>query len=185
MYEKKKNLIEYHPENKTVLLREPIFHVVHVSSGGAHMERFGYNELRIDFNPSGNGAVIYGHLGSTKITVKPSPDIGYRERTLVGRRKGSKTFQIGCIGHSEFDGKEALLDALERFPDGKENDGKNSVLTLSFFLSRAFDLAREQKITPEFPSMLEEMGALKKREDFALDKDYTTLYPFRNYAPIP
>ena len=187
MYAKKKNLIEYHPENKTVFLREEIYHVVSISSRGTLLERFGYNELRVDFNPSGNGAVIYGHLGSTKITVKPSPYEG--NRILVGRRKGSKTFKIGDICASfrndELDGKEALLAALKRFPEGIEDDGTNYVLTLEFFLAKAFDLAREQKITPEFPSTPEEIETLKKREDFALDKDYTTLYPLRDYAPIP
>ena len=184
MYAKPKNLIEYHAETKTLILREPVFHVVYVSSRGAHMERFGHNELRIDFSPEGDKAIMYGHLGSTKISIKPSPDADYEERILVGRRKGSKTFKIGCIQRSEFDGKKALLKTLECFPDGKEKGGKYSVLELDFFQSKAFGLAREQKITPEFPDMIEEMNMLKERKDFALDKDYTKLYPLQDYAPI-
>ena len=183
MYASFKNLLTYDEQSKVLLVREPIFHTVWVSERGCHLERFGYNVLALDLNEKGDFAVLRGHKGKVRVTIKPSK-VEY-DRVLVGNRKKTKTIRIGELSNNGTAGKDELLQYLAAHPQGHDSNGdKSEDIALSFLRTILFRIAKEQGITDELPDTIAEDKALRSRSDFAFGKDFSDLYEVGDLLPV-
>ena len=177
-----KSKISYDPTSQILTVRNPIYHVVHISSRGYHSERFGYEEIALELGHEGERAILRGHNGKATIKIVPSK-IEY-DRVLVGMRKNSLTLRIGELGGDKLDGKAALIAHLEKHPDGKDEKYGGDDICLSRLGSVLISRAEERGIAAGQPEMNVEAESLKRRAGFEYDKDFSYLYKIEDILPV-
>lgn len=148
---------------------------------GGHM-------LELDLSHKGDKAYISSSKGEVEIKIKDSKIES--NRVLIGK-SGKKGIAVGDVYEELADGKDFYmsvndLSAKERLvnflsypklPSYKEylGKGRDDDITCDYLVSIMKTIAKEQKLYPKIDYM-EDMAALKKRLDFAYDKDFRHIY---------
>ncbi len=176
--------VYYVPSVQTLTVRIPSLRCVGVYEDGSPITDFiGGNQLDLDLSPGGvdsNKCILRSTNGEMEIKLKNAP----REHNpiLVGK-DGKDGIKIGEIaGDFDHDTAKERLHRFLSYPKlpayhvylifGKRNFDP----TCDFLVSIMQDIAEKNKLYTE-PNYKKDCEKLKKRKDFAYEKDFHDIYP--------
>ncbi len=154
----------------------------------ATVNLIGGNILELDLSPKGDKAFLRGSNREIEIKIKDSKI--ETNRILVGK-SGMKDIVVGDIYDEIAEGydfympvdglsaKERLVNFLSypKLPSYENyiEKGRDNDITCNYLVSIIKDIAESYKLYPKI-DFKEDMQSLKKRQDFAYDKDFRHIY---------